>query len=57
MLEISLNDFMKELIKQNPEKTIKLLPGHNKNNLEEIILVFSNAGYYITDKIQKIDYA
>lgn len=57
MIEISLNDFMKELIKQNPEKTIKLLPGHNKNNLEEIILVFSNAGYYITDKIQKIDYA
>lgn len=56
MIEISLNDFMKELIKQNPEKTIKLLPGHNKNNLEEIILVFSNAGYYITDKIQKIDY-
>ena len=56
MIKVSLNDFMKELIKQNPEKTIKLFLGNTKNSTE-IMLLFNNSGYYITDKIQKIDYA
>lgn len=56
MIKVSLNDFMKELIKQNPEKPIKLFLGNTKNSTE-IMLLFNNSGYYLVDKIQKIDYA
>jgi hypothetical protein len=56
MIKVSLNDFIKELNKQNPEKPIKLFLGNTKNSTE-IMLLFNNSGYYLTDKIQKIDYA
>lgn len=56
MTKVSLNNFIKELNKQNPEKSIKLFLGNKKNSLE-IMLLFNNSGYYISDIIQKIDYA
>lgn len=56
MLEINLETFLKELNKQNPEKPIKLFLGNTKNSTE-IMLLFNNSGYYMADKIQKIDYA
>lgn len=56
MIKVSLNDFMNALAIQNPKKPIKLFLGNKKNSLE-IMLLFNNSGYYISDTIQKIDYA
>ena len=57
MTKVSLNDFMNALAIQNPEKPIKLFLGDKKNGRVMIMLLFNNSGYYISDTIQKIDYA
>lgn len=57
MIKVSLNDFMNALAIQKPEKPIKLFLGDKNQGRVEIMVLFNNSGYYITDKIQKIDYA
>ena len=56
MIKVSLNDFINEIVRQDPEKPIKLFLGSKKNSTE-IMLLFNNSGYYISNTIQKIDYA